>query len=245
LNTLLTYKVKHGRDFSEELRKARQVAEYAIKTKSSTSTDVKHIGLKAAIANQILRKYGRNKNVKKVSRVNLTVPGQSIFVDRALKSITIPCLKLPLCYHFSGLEKVNQIEIDDEYAYISITICDSEVVNTGRYIGVDLNTTSHVAIASNPETGKVWKLGKQALHIHKQYREIRRRLQKQGKFRKVKQIKNKENNKIKNINHHISKKIVETAKTNGCGIRLEKLTNIRKTAKSGRSFKYALNSKSL
>jgi putative transposase len=59
------------------------------------------------IANQILRKYGRNRKVKKISNVSLIVPSQGIFVDKALKVITIPCLRLELCYHFSGSKKVS------------------------------------------------------------------------------------------------------------------------------------------
>jgi len=90
------------------LNKARQIAEFAIETRSSTSKDVRHFGLKSAIANQILRKYGRNKKAKKVSHVNLVVPNQALFLDRALKLIAIPCLKLKLCYYFSGLKKINQ-----------------------------------------------------------------------------------------------------------------------------------------
>ena len=81
LCTLLTYKVKHHKDYSAELKKARQIAEFALKTRSNTSKDVKHFGLKSVIANQILRKYGRNKMAKRISNVNLIVPSQGIFVD--------------------------------------------------------------------------------------------------------------------------------------------------------------------
>src|SRR5690606_21276673 len=154
---------------------------------------------------------------------------------KALKLITIPCLKLKLCYHFSGFEKVNQVELDEEYAYITITLSDSAPVdNNSKYIGVDLNTTGHVAVASNSETGKIWKLGKESNCIALKYREIRRKLQRCSKYKKVKQIKNKQQRVIRNLNHHISKKIVQIAKTSNNGIRLEKLTNIRKRAKTAK-----------
>lgn len=61
---LLTYRIRHDRDFSEELRKAKQVADFAVRHRTFSSKDVKHIGLKSIIANQILRKYGRNHNIK-------------------------------------------------------------------------------------------------------------------------------------------------------------------------------------
>jgi putative transposase len=240
---ILTYKILHNRDFGQELSKARKVAEYAIKHKTFSSKDVKYIGLKSAISNQILRKYGRNKRVKTVSKVKLTIPGQGVKVDRESRTISIPCLRSNLQYWFPNFDKINQIEIGDEYAYVSVSVKGADQQQTNGYVGIDLNTTGHVAVVSNFDTGKVWKLGKIASHVHRKYRDIRRGLQRQGRYRKVKQIKNRESRIVRNLNHNISKKIIEIAKQNGHGIRLEKLQNIRKSTKRhGRTLRYSLNS---
>ena len=239
---ILTYKLKHNRDFSDELRKAKQVAEFGIKNRTLSSKDVKQFGLKSAISNQILRKYVKNKKVKSVSSVQLTVPNQGIKVDKKSRKITIPCLKLVLNYQFPDFEKINQIEIGKEYACISVTIPDIEPEKADNYIGVDRNTTGHIAVAANPKTGKIWKLGKKGLHVHKKYSNIRRTLQKQGKYKKVKQIKDRESRIVKDLNHKISRKLIEVAKENNCGIKLEDLTGIRGNKKHTRSFNYSLNS---
>lgn len=239
---ILTYKIKHNRDFSCELIKARKIAEFAIRTRSRSSADVKHIGLKSAIANQILRKYSHDKKAKRVNKVLLTVPNQSIKVDQTARQINILCLKLELLYEFrNDFEKINQIELDNAFAYVSVTIPEREQIEIDGYIGVDRNATGHCVVVANPNTGKVWKLGKSVQHIHKKYSNIRRDLQKKGKYRKLKRIKNRESRILKDINHKISKKIVEIAKENNCGIRMEDLKGIRK-AKSSKSFRYSLNS---
>jgi putative transposase len=108
---ILTYKIRHNADFSEELAKARKVAEYAIKHRTFSSKDLKHIGLKSAIANQILRKYGKNRVIIQVKNIKL---------DRQSRMITIPCLnKCSFRYWFPpGFEKANQIEIGEQYAYV-------------------------------------------------------------------------------------------------------------------------------
>jgi transposase len=158
---ILTYKILHNQDFSQELEKTRKIAEYAIKYRSFSSGSVKHIGLKSAIANQILRKYGRNKKIKKITNVKLIIPNQSIKVDRITRTITIPCLKhkfRDLVYKFPNtFEKINQIEIGKEYAYVSISFKEKEskLDLIDNVIGIDLNTTGHIVVASNPQTGKV------------------------------------------------------------------------------------------
>jgi len=240
---ILTYKIKHGKDFSEELRKAKKVAHYAILTRSRSSKDVKHLGLKSMIANQILRKYSNDGRAKQVKHVKLAIPHQGIRVDRATRIISAPCLALSLRYDFPDtFEKVNQIEVGEEYAYISISIPEPNLVRVSSWIGVDRNTTGHIAVVSDPETGKVLKLGKTALHIHQKYKNIRKDLQHKGKYGKVKQIKDRERRIVKNINHNVSRKIVDVAKESGKGIKLEDLTDIRQNTKQVKSFRYAKNS---
>jgi putative transposase len=238
---ILTYKIKHGRDFTVELAKARQVAEYALKNGPSSSALVKHLGLKAVVANQILRKYGRDKKIKKVSKVKLIVPGQEIKVKQQDRTLYISCLKLTLIYHFTEFVKVNQVELDNEYAYVSVTVPEKPPMQPEAWLGVDLNTTGYCAVAANPSTGKVLKLGKEAYHIHRKYKAQRRNLQKKGKNKLVKKIKNRESRKIQNLNHQISRRIVDYALENKTGIVLEDLTGIRKR-KTNKEFKGSLNS---
>jgi putative transposase len=187
-------------------------------------------------------KYVKNKKVKSVSSVQLTIPNQGIKVDKKNRKITIPCLKLVLDYQFPDFEKINQIEIGKEYACVSVTVPEEVPQKPINYIGVDRNTTGHIAVAANPKTGKIWKLGKKGLHIHNKYKNIRKSLQKQGKYRKVKQIKDRESRIVKDLNHKISKKIVDIAVKNNSGIKLEDLTGIRNNKKHTRSFNYSLNS---
>lgn len=240
---ILTYKIKHGRDFSDELRKARKIAEYAIQTHSLSSKDVKHIGLKSMVANQILRKYSRSNTAKSVKSVKLAVPNQGIKVDRDTNTISAPCLKLSLRYEFpDNFEKVNQIEIGSEYAYVSVSIPEPELIKAEKWIGVDRNTVGHIAVVADPESGKVIKLGKSALHIHQKYKNLRKGLQKKGKYGKVKQIKDRESRIVKDINNKVSRKIVDTAKETGKGIKLEDLTGIRNGKHNTKSFRYAKNS---
>jgi putative transposase len=239
---ILTYKLRHHRDFSNELRKAKQVAEFGIKHRTLSSKDVKQFGLKSMISNQILRKYVKNKKVKSIKSVKLTIPNQGIKVDKKNCKITIPCIKLVLDYQFPDFEKINQIEIGKEYAYVSVSIPEIETKKVENYIGVDRNTTGHIAVVANPDTGKIWKLGKKGLHIHEKYKNIRTSLQKQGKYKKVKQIKNRESRIVKDLNHKISRKIVDIAIENNSGIKLEDLTGIRENKKQRKSFRHALHS---
>lgn len=241
---ILTFKAKHQRDFSTQLSQAKQVAEYAIANRERLSSKyVSHIGLKSVISNQILREYGRNKKCKKIRRVNLIVPSQGIKLDVASKTIRIPCLNFEFTYEFwHPFEKVNQIEISSEYVFVSVSVKEQDEQEPAGWIGVDLNTTGHCAVAANPDTGKVLKLGSQAQHIHRKYKRLRRSFGHRKSLKKLKAVKRRQSNKVRDLNHKISKAIVNFAKENHSGIKLENLKGIRKNTKDFNPFNYYLNS---
>ncbi len=245
---ILTYKIKHNRNFTDELNKAFEIAEFVVKNKikSPNTTFVKDIRgcLPSTIACQVMKKYGNQKNIKKVYSVNLIVPGQGIKFIEETNSIWIQCLKLHLGntipYKFT---KINQAEIDNEYCSIAVTIPDQPEMIPQTFIGVDRNTTGHIAVTANPDTGKIEKLGKKAIHIHRKYLSIRIRLQKGRKFRELKKMKNRESRIIKDLNHKISRKIVDMAKEQHAALVFENLKGIQTTSKRQfKPFKYALHS---
>ena len=240
----LVVKIKHNADLTDALNKAIIIANFAIKNRNKlSSANVKHVGLPSAISNQILRKYGKNKKCKHINKRNikLVVPSQSIkIIDN---NIIITPLKLTITNESKyNISKINQIELNHTYAYVCFTVEDKPKLEVQNYVGVDLNATSHCAVVSNPQTGKILKLGKQAPHVHKKYKALRSNLQKKKLFKKLKQTKGKESRIVKDINHKISKKIVEYARENNSGIKLENLTNIRRNKKNNKSFRYTLNS---
>jgi putative transposase len=245
--TILTFKLRHNRDFSKELNLAFAIAEYTVKNniKSPNTILVKDIRgeLPSTIACQVMKKYGHQKTIKQVHNVNLIVPGQGIKIYEETNSIWISCLNLHLentiPYIFT---KINQAEIDKEYIFISVTVQEKSEIIPQQFIGVDRNTTGHVAVTANPDTGKIEKLGKTALHIHRKYSAIRKRLQAAGKFGQLKSVKNRESRIVKDLNHKISRKIVDMAVAQHAALVFEDLGGIHQTRKQHRSFKYALHS---
>jgi putative transposase len=241
---ILTYKIKHDIDFTRQLSQAKKVAKYAIKNKNKLSSKfVAHIGLKSVISNNILQKYGRNKKIKKVSNVKLIIPNQGIQIRD--NKIYISSLKVSVDYseHIrQPFTKVNQIEIDNSYYYVSVTVQEDKQFTPEGYIGIDRNTNGHCAVLANTKTNKVKMLGKKAKHIHTKYSKTRRSLQRQKKYDKLVKIKKRESRIVKDLNHKISRKIVSEAKETKCAIKLEHLKGIRNNKKQKQSFKYILNS---
>jgi putative transposase len=98
-----------------------------------------------------------------------------------------------------------------------------------RWIGVDLNTTGHVAVAADPHSGKVMKLGKNTNYVRSHSSNNCTKLYKEGKLWKLKRFKSREKKIFKAALHAISRQIVSFAESLGSGIKLEKLFSARYT----------------
>ncbi|MDD5143527.1 zinc ribbon domain-containing protein [Methanoregula sp.] len=98
---------------------------------------------------------------------------------------------------------------------------------TTRWIGVDLNTTGHVAVAADPKSGKVMKLGKNIHYVHSHPIKNCTKLYKEGKLWKLKKAKTRERKKFKSALHAICRQIVSFAEALGTGIKFERLFSPR------------------
>lgn len=242
-----TYRIKHNINYTDELQKAKQVALWAVNNKNKTSSKhVKHIGLKSAIANQILKKYGTNPDAKAVSKIKLTIPGANGNIQVKNGLIYVPCLnktKITPWFDLDQIAKICQIEVDNNWYYVTVEEKEPPVPYlTDEYLGIDVNTSGHFAVISSGP--KIIKRGKALAHIKNSKHQIRKKLQKALKYRTLKQIKNKEAKKTKDLLHKISKEVVELAKTQNKGIKFEDLKGIRDSSNSnykGKKFRRATN----
>jgi len=96
-----------------------------------------------------------------------------------------------------------------------------------RWIGVDLNTTGHVAVAADTVSGKTMKLGKNIHYNHRQSSKNCTKLWKEGKLWKLKKVKSRERKTFKSALNAISRQIVSFAESLGSGIKFEKLFSPR------------------
>lgn len=252
-----TYKhkwYKFRRKINGMTKVARRIANFSISPENKysklTSKDVKHLGtLKSTISNQIIRKYKNDKKCKKISRVNLIIPANSTQEYGSVRhneekgTLYIVPLKLTLKWKNPvKYTKINQIELNTRYAYISLTIQENKERKYKNIVGVDLNIKHNLATVGNNDTKKATFLGKDFIYRRVKYKEIRRRFQKQEKNRHIKRMGNKEHRVMNDLNHKIAKKIIELAIKNKANIAFEKLSDIRTGAKVSKGFRYFLNS---
>jgi putative transposase len=246
-----SYHVKHRNSLTVLLNKAQIVADYAVKNKHKkfiSTKKVRHIDLPSTIKCQILRKYGRG-NIKEAKNVNLVIPNSSIrkyeMMDGTIKEyanidyisemVVIKPLKMSFRWNpGKDFEKINQVEISKDRFMISATFKDNIVKQEyidSDILGLDLNCGMgrHIINAANLKTGEVINLGKCGPHIRKKYFMKRKNQTKKGQ--KVKG--RKESRTMKDLDHKLSRKIVDYALDNKLSIVVEDLKGVRRKHQKG------------
>jgi len=249
MTSIRCYHVKHKLDFIDMLKSAQKVADYAVQNKNKpkvlTTKYVKHHGLPSAISCQILRKYGRG-TIKKATNVNLIVPNptskQYTMKNGTMKtynSITyegervhLKALKLSFRWNpGKPFVKIHQVEIDEKKFMITVSF-QNEIVQHKytNVVGIDLNcgVGRSVANVANLLTGELLNLGKQGPNIRKYYFKKRQhhKIQNDGEKRKM-----------RDLDHKISKRIVDYAFEHEAAIVVEDLKGIRKNKTKGNGSK--------
>ncbi|PAD72858.1 RNA-guided endonuclease TnpB family protein [Paenibacillus campinasensis] len=120
------------------------------------------------------------------------------------------------------------------YAQISLEVPTTES-NGECMMGIDLGLkVPAVAVTSTGKT-RFYGNGRQNKYIRRKYQQRRRKLGKLKKLSAIRKLGNKEQRWMKDQNHKISRQIVHTAIQQGVSlIKLERLENIRKTARNSR-----------
>jgi len=120
-------------------------------------------------------------------------------------------------------------------AQIAVDVKEKPIQHTPVVMGVDLGLkVPAVAVTNNGKT-RFFGNGRHNKYIRRKYKVLRQQLGKAKQLKKIKQIGNKEQRWMKDQDHKTSRQIVNFAKENHVSvIRLEKLTNIRNTARTSR-----------
>jgi len=195
------------------------------------------------LAKSLISKYQRNKKLKHVKNLVLPVCGDKGKQVKIVEGgIRIPAFFkksiLPASFPKPIFGFIRQVEFFKRggkwfmsYSYNTPVLSKQEVKG---FIGVDRNSVGNVAVCADVMTGKVRKLGPDTAGITKNFRNRRKNLQKKGAKNALTKIRRKQSRRIKDINHKVSKSLVDYAKLHRSAIVLEDLGKISKKGKAKR-----------
>lgn len=110
-----------------------------------------------------------------------------------------------------------------------------------HFVGVDLGINNIATVVVLNRKGEVLETkffsGKQLIEKRRRFSDLRKELSKKKLLNEIKKTKNRERNYMKDINHKISRKIINIAKKYpNCCVVMEKLKGIRKKIKYSKRF---------
>lgn len=126
-------------------------------------------------------------------------------------------------------------------AQITVEVFEKQA-SGGNIMGVDLGIKVPAVAMTNTNKIKFFGNGRKNKYIKRQFKAKRKKLGKAKKLNAIKKLNDKEQRVMTDIDHKISRQIVNFAKENNVStIRLEKLSNIRNTARTSRKNNHSLH----
>lgn len=199
------------------------------------------------VSKSLISKYQRNKKCEKVKNLVIPICGDKgkqvklknnkLRIPAIFKKETIDIFPLkPIVGNILAVEffkKKNQWFLS--YCYNTpITLTE-----TIGFIGIDKNARGNIATLADPEIGKVKRLGPDIKGWKDNLKNRKAKLQRKRKLRLLNKINRKQSNRTRDINHKVSKQIIDYATKHRKAIVLEDLGSIKTSKKCG---KYVKNS---
>jgi len=227
--------------------------------KKITSAAFRHIEIGSMWINQTIRNTNAKTLVKHFKRMWLEVNNQGYEVLKSGNLYTVSFSlyrgrkgRIPLEVHSaSHIEILNKIVKSDAklgslklckskkgiwYALISVSMEVPDASEVKGWIGVDRGQ-NNIAVAALPKGfGKFWK-GGEVKSLRRQFQRTRKKLQEAKQLKEVKRLEQRERRIMTQINHVISKQLVQFACDYEMGLRFEDLFGCRQTMKQKKKSK--------
>lgn len=127
-------------------------------------------------------------------------------------------------------------------AQIVYEAAEPELKSDGNVMGVDLGIKCPAVSYCSDGSVKFYGNGRKNRYMRRHYAYLRKKLQTSKKMKAVKRINDKEQRIMRDIDHKLSRDIVETAVAHNVKvIRLEQLQNIRSTTRKSRKNNHSLH----
>ncbi|WP_289138039.1 transposase [uncultured Brevibacillus sp.] len=246
---------KLGKEYMRVVNQLTEQAEQLRAFPKITTKDVESI-LPSAVCNQAIRdaksvyrkikKVGTRPVLKKpvyfVNNQNYTVSENTIafpiVVHGKTKKMAFHAITSSREMELVRKAKLGLMRIGEKsgkwYAQISLEVPTSETSHQG-IMGIDLGLKAPAVAMTSTGKTRFFGNGRHNKYIRRKYQERRRKLGKLKKLSAIRKLGNKEQRWMKDQNHKISRQIVNTAIQEGVSIiKLERLANIRKTARTSR-----------
>jgi putative transposase len=195
------------------------------------------------VSKSLITKYQKNKKCRAVKACVIPICGDKgkqvklesnnkLRIPSITKKETIDITPLkPIVGHIRSVEFFKRNS--DWFVSYTYETPITPIETTG-FVGVDRNARDNVATLSDIDSGKVIRIGPDVKLWKDNLKKRKAKLQRKGAKCLLKKINRKQSNRTKDINHKVSKQIVDYAVNHRKSIVLEDLGKIKNSKKCGR-----------